>query len=51
MIINPVCHNWSPCDLTNRFLGQKDALPNTTTTTGLVSPPAQINSSNSRIME
>lgn len=50
MIINPVCHNRSPCDLTNRFLGQKDALPKTTTT-GLVSPPAQINSSNSRIME
>lgn len=50
MIINPVCHNRSPCDLTNRFLGQKDALPNTTTKE-LVSPPAQINSSNSRIME
>lgn len=50
MIINLACHNRSPCDLTERFLGQKDALPNATTT-GLVSPPAQINKSNSRIME
>lgn len=50
MIINLACHNRSPCDLTERFLGQKDALPNTTTK-GLVSPSAQINKSNSRIME
>lgn len=50
MIINLTCHNRSPCDLTERFLGQKDALPNTTTKE-LVSPSAQINKSNSRIME
>lgn len=50
MIINLGCHNRSPCDLTDRFLGQKDALHNTTTK-GLVSPSAQINKSNSRIME
>lgn len=51
MIINPVCHNRSPCDLTERFLGQKDAKDPNTTTKGLVSPSAQINKSNSRIME
>lgn len=50
MIINLACHNRSPCDLNERFLGQKDALPNTTTM-GFVSPSAQINKSNSRIME
>lgn len=50
MIINLGCHKRSPCDLTERFLGQKDAKDPNTTTKELVSP-AQINKSNSRIME